>query len=74
MSPTVPPTSVITTSTSSVGEAADAALDLVGDVRDDLHRLAEVVAAPLGGEHGLVDRCPWWRSSCGSAFSSMKRS
>ena len=56
MSPTVPPTSVITTSTSSVGEAADAPLDLVGDVRDHLHGLAEVVAAPLGGQHGLVDR------------------
>ena len=38
------------------GHAADAPLDLVGDVGDDLHRLAEVVAAPLGGEHGLVDR------------------
>ena len=31
-------------------------LDLVGDVRDHLHGLAEVVAAPLGGEHGGVDR------------------
>ena len=38
------------------GDAADAPLDLVGDVRDDLHGLAEVVAATLGGEHGLVDR------------------
>ena len=38
------------------GEAADAALDLVGDVRDDLHGLAEVVAAALGRQHGLVDR------------------
>ena len=38
------------------GDAADAPLDLVGDVRDHLHRLAEVVAAPLGGEHRLVDR------------------
>ena len=37
-------------------DAADAALDLVGDVRDHLHGLAEVVAAPLGGEHRLVDR------------------
>ena len=34
----------------------DAALDLVGDVRDDLHGLAEVVAAAFGGEHRLVDR------------------
>jgi hypothetical protein len=38
------------------GEPADAALDLVGDVRDDLHGLAEVVAAALGVEHGGVDR------------------
>ena len=36
-------------------EAADAPLDLVGDVRDDLHRAAEVVTASLGGEHRLVD-------------------
>ena len=56
MSPTVPPTSVITTSTSSVATRSDAALDLVGDVRDHLHGLAEVVAAALGGEHRLVDR------------------
>ena len=38
------------------GQAADAPLDLVGDVRDHLHGLAEVVAAALGGEHRLVDR------------------
>ena len=38
------------------GDAFDAPLDLVGDVRDDLHGLAEVVATALGGEHGLVDR------------------
>ena len=56
MSPTVPPTSVITTSTVVGGEPADAALDLVGDVRDHLHGLAEVVAAALGGEHRRVDR------------------
>ena len=37
-------------------ETADAALDLVGDVRDHLHRSAEVVASALGGEHCLVDR------------------
>ena len=34
------------------GETGDAPLDLVGDVGDDLHGLAEVVAAALGGEHG----------------------
>ena len=33
----------------------DATLDFVGDVRDDLHGLAEVVATPLGGQNGLVD-------------------
>ena len=38
------------------GQARDAALDLVGDVRDDLHGLAEVVAAALGGQHRRVDR------------------
>ena len=38
------------------GEPVDAPLDLVGDVRDHLHGLAEVVAAPLGGEHRGVDR------------------
>ena len=37
-------------------EARDAALDLVGDVRDHLHGLAEVVAAALRGEHRGVDR------------------
>ena len=38
------------------GQAGDAALDLVGDVRDDLDRLAEVVAPALGGQHRRVDR------------------
>jgi hypothetical protein len=37
------------------GAGADMQLDLVGDVRDDLHRLAEVVAAPLLLDHRLVD-------------------
>ena len=37
------------------GAELDAALDLVGDVRDHLHRGAEVVAAPLLGDHALVD-------------------
>ena len=39
-----------------VGDSLDAPLDLVGDVRDHLDGLAEVVAAALGGEHRLVDR------------------
>src|SRR5690606_27886268 len=34
---------------------AHAALDLVGDVRDDLHRVAEVFAPPLARDHLRVD-------------------
>ncbi len=37
-------------------EPVDPALDLVGDVRDHLDGLAEVVAAPLGRQHRRVDR------------------
>jgi GAF domain-containing protein len=37
------------------GAALDEFLDLVGDVRNHLHRLAEVVAATLLLEHALVD-------------------
>ncbi len=37
------------------GAQPDAALDFVGDVRDDLHRAAEVVAAPLLADHVFVD-------------------
>ena len=37
------------------GDAHDALLDLVGDVRDDLDRAAEVVAAALLGDDRLVD-------------------
>ena len=36
-------------------DALDALLDLVRDVRDDLDGAAEVVAAPLLRDHGLVD-------------------
>ena len=36
-------------------DAADGLLDLVGDVGDDLHGLAEVVAAPLPLDHRRVD-------------------
>jgi hypothetical protein len=35
--------------------ALDVVLDLVGDVRDDLHGLAEVVAAAFLLEHRLID-------------------
>jgi hypothetical protein len=38
-----------------VGLQAHAALDLVGDVRDDLHGVAEVLAAALLGDHLRVD-------------------
>jgi hypothetical protein len=37
------------------GAQLDAALDLVGDVRDDLHGGAEVVATPLTRDDALVD-------------------
>src|SRR5699024_7944939 len=33
----------------------DPVFDLVGDVRDDLHRVAEVLASPFLGDHGGVD-------------------
>ena len=39
----------------ALGRVADARLDLVGDVRDDLHRRAEVLAAPLLRDDALVD-------------------
>src|SRR6202042_1330460 len=37
-----------------VGQAVDAVLDLVGDVRDDLHGAPQEVAAPLLLDHGAV--------------------
>ncbi len=37
------------------GAPADGVLDLVGDVRDDLDRLAQVVAPPLLGDDRGVD-------------------
>ena len=57
MSPTVPPISVMITSGCGVlGRLqAHASLDLVGDVRDDLHGVAEVLAAPLLGDDRRVD-------------------
>ena len=45
----------MTTSTSSRGQLAHRRLDLVGDVRNDLHGLAQVVAAALLLDDGLVD-------------------
>ena len=38
-----------------LGDQRDAVLDLVGDVRDDLHRAAQVVAAALLTDHRVVD-------------------
>ncbi len=37
-----------------LGHRQDAALDLVGDVRDDLDGVAEVLAAPLLGDHRRI--------------------
>jgi hypothetical protein len=39
----------------AAGGFVDAALDLVGDVRDHLHGGAEVIAAALLADHALVD-------------------
>ena len=36
-------------------DALDVRLDLVGDVRNDLHRRAEIVAAPLFFDDRVVD-------------------
>ena len=56
MSPTVPPISVMTKSTSRrIGHQLDPLLDLVGDVRHDLDGRAEVVAAALAADDGVVD-------------------
>jgi hypothetical protein len=53
MSPTVPPTSPISTSQPSAA-ARMPSFDLVGDVRDHLHRAAEVVAATFARDHRVV--------------------
>jgi hypothetical protein len=37
-------------------ESSDTTLDLIGDVRDDLHGLSEVVPATFGGDDRGVDR------------------
>ena len=36
-------------------EALDASLDFVGDVRDDLHSLSEIVTTALSCQYGLID-------------------
>ena len=38
-----------------VGPEHDAALDLIGDVRDHLHGRAQIIATPLLGDDALVD-------------------
>src|SRR5216117_2221933 len=53
MSPTVPPTSTITTSTSF--ETLNGVLDFARDVGDHLDGLAQVVAAALLGDDALID-------------------
>ncbi len=55
MSPTVPPTSVMTTSYSFLLPSSDAAFDFVGDVRYDLYRLAEEIAAAFLVDDRLVN-------------------
>ena len=60
MSPTVPPISVMITSgpvrrRPRLGLQPHPALDLVGDVRDDLHGVAEVLAAALPRDDRRVD-------------------
>ena len=54
MSPTVPPISMIATSTSWATRRMTV-FDLVGDVRNHLNRLAEKFPFPLLFNHGLVD-------------------
>ena len=39
-----------------VSQAGDAALNFVGDVRNDLHGLSEIITTALCGDHGRVDR------------------
>ena len=54
ISPTVPPISTITTSTSR-RHFAHGGLDLVGYVRNHLHGLPQIVAAPLARDDLFVD-------------------
>ena len=48
------------------GQALDAVLDLVGDVRDDLDGLAQVVAPAFLGDHATGRSTRWWRWSRGA--------
>ena len=73
MSPTVPPISQ-TTKSSSARSAWDELLDRVGDVGDDLHRGAQVVAAPLLGDHVASRSGPVVTLSDWRAATPVKRS
>ena len=53
-----------------VGDRADAVLDLVGDVRNHLHRATEIVAAALLLDHRQVDLCRSSSCCCGSSSGS----
>ena len=56
------------------GDALDVRFDLVGDVRDDLNGRAEIVAAPLLFDDGVVDLAGRDVVARAVRFSSMKRS
>ncbi len=56
MSPVVPPISVMTTSLlDRSASRLDAVLNLVGDMRNDLDSLAQIIAAPFLVQNGLID-------------------
>ena len=57
-----------------LAEIADALFDLVGDVRDHLDRLAEVVAAPLLAQDTTRKPGRWSGCSAGSAVVEVNRS
>ena len=57
-----------------LGRAADAVLDLVGDVRDHLDGLAEVVALALPAQDAVPDRRPAVWFALRERFWSRKRS
>ena len=58
ISPTVPPISHEHEIDALIA-GGDEALDRVGDVRDDLDRGAEIIAAPLLGDDLLIDAARW---------------
>ena len=39
---------------SGIGHRPDTPLDLVGDMRDDLHRVTQIFAATFLGDHGRI--------------------